>query len=116
MIFQQIAEAIAAAKQNDSQPTLIEIRTIIGYGSKVAGTNKVHGNPLGKEEAKATKEVYGWQYEEEFTVPAEVKAHFEQLKQKGEPKKKNGTICSLPIQRSILRKARSLSKSSTVPY
>lgn len=79
----RIAEAIAAAKQNDSQPALIEIRTIIGYGSKAAGTNKVHGNPLGKEEAKATKEVYGWNYEEEFTVPAEVKAHFEQLKSKG---------------------------------
>jgi transketolase len=80
----KISEAIAAAKLNTSQPTLIEIRTIIGYGSKAAGTNKVHGNPLGKEEAKATKEVYGWSYEEEFTVPDEVKAHFEQLKQKGQ--------------------------------
>ncbi|WP_028610823.1 transketolase [Paenibacillus harenae] len=82
----RIAEAIAAAKHNDSQPTIIEIRTIIGYGSKAAGTNKVHGNPLGKEEAKATKEVYGWPYEEEFTVPAEVRAHFEQLKQLGAAK------------------------------
>lgn len=82
----QIAKAIEAAKRNDSQPTLIEIRTIIGYGSKVAGTNKAHGNPLGKEEAKATKEVYGWQYEEEFTVPEQVKAHFEQLKNKGAAK------------------------------
>ncbi|ANY70985.1 transketolase [Paenibacillus sp. BIHB 4019] len=81
-----IAEAIAAAKQNDSQPTLIEIRTIIGYGSKVAGTNKAHGNPLGKEEAIATKAAYGWQYEEEFTVPAEVKAHYEQLKLAGAAK------------------------------
>ncbi|MFC5648719.1 transketolase [Paenibacillus solisilvae] len=84
--IEQIAKAIEAAKQNDSQPTIIEIRTIIGYGSKVAGTNKAHGNPLGKEEAKATKAVYGWNYEEEFTVPAEVKAHFEQLKQNGEAK------------------------------
>ncbi|TFE22732.1 transketolase [Cohnella luojiensis] len=82
----RIAEAIAAAKQNVSQPTLIEIRTIIGYGSKVAGTNKAHGNPLGKEEAKATKEAYGWQHEAEFTVPEEVKAHFEQLKQRGAAK------------------------------
>ncbi len=80
----QIAAAIAAAKQHDSQPTLIEVRTIIGYGSKVQGTNKVHGNPLGKEEAKATKEVYGWPYEEEFTVPQEVRAHFEQLKSQGQ--------------------------------
>ncbi|WP_270165407.1 transketolase [Paenibacillus sp. SYP-B4298] len=80
----QIAAAIAAAKQHDSQPTLIEVRTIIGYGSKAQGTNKVHGNPLGKEEAKATKEVYGWRYEEEFTVPQEVRAHFEQLKSRGQ--------------------------------
>ncbi|MEF3307783.1 transketolase [Paenibacillus sp. GYB004] len=82
----RIADAIREAKQNDSQPTLIEVRTIIGYGSKVAGTNKAHGVPLGAEEAKATKGVYGWQYEEEFTVPEEVKSHFQQLKQQGEAK------------------------------
>ncbi|SFF10903.1 transketolase [Paenibacillus catalpae] len=81
-----ITEAIAKAKQNDSQPTIIEVRTIIGYGSKAAGTNKVHGNPLGKEEAVATKAVYGWKYEEEFTVPEEVKAHFAELKQQGAAK------------------------------
>ncbi|WP_274362870.1 transketolase [Paenibacillus thermotolerans] len=78
-----ISDAIAAAKRNTEQPTLIEVRTVIGYGSKHAGTNKVHGNPLGKEEAAATKERYNWPYEEEFTVPQEVKAHFEQLKKKG---------------------------------
>ena len=51
-----ISNAIEAAKQNTDQPTLIEIRTIIGYGSpKVAGTNKAHGAPLGVEEGKATK-------------------------------------------------------------
>ncbi|MFB9274343.1 transketolase [Cohnella cellulosilytica] len=82
----KISEAIAAAKANDAQPTLIEVRTIIGYGSKAAGTSKVHGSPLGKDEAKATKQVYGWPYEEEFTVPAEVRAHFEQLKQNGATK------------------------------
>ncbi|QHW35306.1 transketolase [Paenibacillus rhizovicinus] len=82
----QITAAIAAAKQNETQPTLIEVRTIIGYGSKSAGTNKVHGVPLGKEEAAATKKVYGWEYEEEFTVPAEVRTHFEELKQNGAAK------------------------------
>ncbi|MBN2983719.1 transketolase [Cohnella algarum] len=81
-----ISNAIAAAKQNKERPTIIEVRTIIGYGSKAAGTNKVHGNPLGKEEAKATKEVYGWPYEEEFTVPSEVRAHFDRLKQQGAAK------------------------------
>ncbi|HHB1651666.1 TPA: transketolase [Bacillus cereus] len=79
-----ITKAIQLAKDNTDQPTLIEIRTIIGYGSpKVAGTNKAHGNPLGVEEATATKQVYGWGYEEDFFVPEEVTAHFNELKQKG---------------------------------
>ncbi|MCR8630319.1 transketolase [Paenibacillus radicis (ex Xue et al. 2023)] len=102
--IEQIAKAIEAAKQNDSQPTIIEIRTIIGYGSKVAGTNKAHGAPLGKEEGKATKEAYGWKYEEEFTVPAEVKAHFAQLKQNGEAKEAawNQLISSYKVQHPAL--------------
>jgi transketolase len=79
-----ISAAIAAAKRNTDQPTLIEIRTVIGYGSpKVAGTNKAHGNPLGEEEAKATKQVYGWHYENNFHVPDEVRAHFAELAKQG---------------------------------
>ncbi|MEJ9225910.1 MULTISPECIES: transketolase [Priestia] len=80
----EVTKAIEKAKQNTEQPTLIEVRTIIGYGSpKVAGTNKAHGNPLGEEEAKATKQAYGWKAEENFYVPEEVKAHFEMLEEKG---------------------------------
>ena len=81
---EDITKAIEEAKLNTEQPTLIEVRTIIGYGSpKVAGTNKAHGAPLGVEEAKETKKAYGWDYEEDFYVPEEVKAHFESLKQLG---------------------------------
>lgn len=80
----EVTSAIEKAKQHTEQPTLIEVRTIIGYGSpKVAGTNKAHGNPLGEEEAKATKQAYGWGTEENFYVPQEVKAHFEKLEEKG---------------------------------
>lgn len=80
-----ITRALEEAKQNTEQPTIIEIRTIIGYGSpKVAGTNKAHGNPLGAEEAKATKLAYGWNYEENFFVPEEVKAHMQSFKDKGD--------------------------------
>lgn len=80
----EITKAIELAKQDSGRPTLIEVRTIIGYGSpKVAGTNKAHGNPLGLEEAKATKEFYGWPHDE-FTVPTEVQAYFERLKLLGE--------------------------------
>ncbi|MED4229126.1 transketolase [Neobacillus cucumis] len=82
--IEAITNAIQTAKENSDQPSLIEIRTIIGYGSpKVAGTNKAHGAPLGAEEGKATKQAYNWLYEEDFHVPEEVKAHFEQLKDKG---------------------------------
>ncbi|WP_251552058.1 transketolase [Neobacillus muris] len=82
--IEAITKAIQSAKENTDQPSLIEIRTIIGYGSpKVAGSNKAHGAPLGAEEGKATKQAYNWLYEEDFYVPDEVKGHFEQLKRKG---------------------------------
>lgn len=81
---EEITKAIKAAKENTNQPTMIEIRTTIGYGSPgVAGTSKAHGAPLGEEETKATKEAYNWNYEEDFFVPEEVKQHFEELKQQG---------------------------------
>ncbi|THE13157.1 transketolase [Bacillus timonensis] len=82
--LEAISNAINLAKQNPHQPSIIEVRTIIGYGSpKVAGSNKAHGAPLGLEEAKATKQAYGWDYEEDFFVPENVKAHFKDLKNKG---------------------------------
>jgi transketolase len=82
--IEAITKAIQAAKENTDQPSLIEIRTIIGFGSpKVAGTNKAHGAPLGVDEGKVTKQAYNWLYEEDFYVPDEVRAHFEQLKRKG---------------------------------
>ncbi|MCD7035035.1 transketolase [Metabacillus sp. GX 13764] len=79
-----ITKAIEEAKLNTDQPTIIEVRTIIGFGSpKVAGTSKAHGAPLGAEEAKATKLAYKWLFEEDFFVPEEVKEHFGELKKKG---------------------------------
>ncbi|WP_338452302.1 transketolase [Niallia oryzisoli] len=88
--IEDITKAIEEAKMDQEHPTLIEVRTIIGYGSpNVAGTNKAHGAPLGVEEAKATKKAYGWDYEQDFYVPAEVKAHFDELKQFGIQDEKN---------------------------
>ena len=77
-----ISAAIEESKKSD-KPSLIEVRTVIGFGSpKVAGTNAAHGAPLGADEAKATKAVYGWEHED-FFVPEEVKAHFAQIAAKG---------------------------------
>ncbi|NPC92900.1 transketolase [Bacillus sp. WMMC1349] len=84
----EITAAIEKAKQNENQPTLIEVKTTIGYGSpNRAGTSGVHGAPLGEEEAKLTKEAYEWTYEEDFYVPAEVYEHFnETVKEAGKRK------------------------------
>ena len=65
-----ISAAIEAAKAHTSQPTIIEIKTVIGFGSKNEGTAKVHGAPLGAEDWAATKAKYGWNYPA-FTVPEE---------------------------------------------
>lgn len=79
-----VQTALDEAVQETERPTLIEVRTTIGYGAPhVAGTNKVHGSPLGAEEARATKEAYGWHHES-FFVPGEVRAHFQTLAARGE--------------------------------
>ena len=73
-----IDAAISKAKKSKSKPTMIMVHTIIGYGSAKQGTSKVHGAPLGVEDGKHAKvEVYGFDHED-FYVPAEVKAHFEE--------------------------------------
>lgn len=65
-----IDQAIKAARGVHDQPTLISVRTVIGYGSpNKAGTSSAHGSPLGPEEVKLTKEAYGWDAEEPFYIP-----------------------------------------------
>lgn len=67
----EIYQAISKAKENTNGPTIIEIKTIIGFGSANQGTNKVHGAPIGQEDFIKAKEVYGWS-EEDFQIPEEV--------------------------------------------
>lgn len=83
-----IRAAIKEAQANKEQPTLIEVKTIIGYGSpNKAGSAASHGAPLGEEEVKLTKEYYKWTYEEDFYVAEEVYADFEEkIVRRGEKK------------------------------
>lgn len=67
----EIYQAISKAKENSNGPTIIEIKTIIGFGSANQGTNKVHGAPIGKEDFIKAKEVYGWS-EDDFQIPEDV--------------------------------------------
>ncbi|WP_042146723.1 transketolase [Paucisalibacillus sp. EB02] len=72
----EIRKAIKAAQENTDQPTLVEIKTVIGYGSpNKSASSASHGSPLGEDETKLTKEFYGWNHEP-FTVPEEVYADF----------------------------------------
>ncbi|QKS71346.1 transketolase [Paenalkalicoccus suaedae] len=78
-----INKAIADAKTDD-RPTLIEVKTVIGYGSpNRSGKSASHGAPLGKEETLLTKEAYKWVYEEDFYVSDEVRAHYKELAEEG---------------------------------
>ncbi|GGI13691.1 transketolase [Gottfriedia solisilvae] len=73
----EINAAVQKAQQELSRPTLIEVKTTIGYGSpNKSGKSKSHGEPLGKEETLLTKQAYAWGYENAFHVPEEVYAHF----------------------------------------
>ena len=78
-----IEDAIKAAKADTTRPTLIRVRTVIGYGSPKAGTNKVHGEAMGAENAKATKKNLGWPEDKNFYVPEEARRNWETAKPKG---------------------------------
>ena len=68
-----IDKAIIAAKK-DPRPSLISVRTVLGYGSPhKADTHDAHGSPLGKDETKATKQNLGWPLEPAFLVPDDVR-------------------------------------------
>lgn len=81
--IEAINDAIEAAKSDKQRPSLIIIKTRIGYGSPKEGTAGVHGEPLGTENIKKTKEFLKWTYGEEFHVPQEVRAFMETLKDAG---------------------------------
>jgi transketolase len=71
-----IDAAIAAAKAETARPSIIVIKTTIGFGSpKKAGSSAAHGSPLGDAEVAATKKALGWDPEAFFFVPDEVRAH-----------------------------------------
>ena len=77
-------EAVLAAKANKDQPTLITLRTIIGWPSPTKqDTGKIHGSKLGAEELAGLKQALGFDPEEHFAVAEEVLSHNRQLAQRG---------------------------------
>lgn len=79
-----ISQAIAAAQKETHGPSLIAVRTHIGYGSpKKQDSFEAHGSPLGKEEVLATKKNLGWPVEPSFHVPPEAMAQFRKALDRG---------------------------------
>lgn len=69
------AKAIEAFQANQDGPTLIVLKSVIGFGSPIAGTSKAHSDAMGADVIKATKKVYGWPQDAQFLVPDGVIDH-----------------------------------------
>lgn len=81
--LESIDRAIQAAKA-DPRPSIIAVRTIIGFGApNRQGTAKAHGEPLGEEELRLAKENLGWPLEPRFYIPEDVLTHFREAVQRG---------------------------------
>ena len=78
--LEAIGRAIEEAKADVTRPTLITVRTTIGYGTPKAGTASVHGSPIGDEGIAVMKDNFGWPSKDPFFVPSEVYDHMEEIK------------------------------------
>ena len=81
--IQAIEAAIAAAKAETGKPSIIAVRTVIGYGSPKAGSNKSHGEPLGAEGVAATKKFFGFPEDQSFYLPENAVANWRQAQPRG---------------------------------
>jgi transketolase len=76
-------EAAIRAAQADPRPTLIDVRTHIGYGSPKQDSAAAHGEPLGPEETKQTKKALGWPVDAKFYIPEDARQHFAAARKRG---------------------------------
>ena len=80
--LEAVEAAIRAARAEQTRPSLIDCRTHIAYGSPhKQDTAAAHGEPLGEEEVRATKENLGWPADRRFYVPDEVRGYFQELQE-----------------------------------
>jgi transketolase len=78
-----IEAAIRDAQAVADRPSLISVRTTIGYGMPTAGTRKAHSDPPGEDAVRETKRHLGWPEDKEFFVPEEALAHFRRAIDRG---------------------------------
>jgi transketolase len=78
-----IGKALDDARAETAKPTLILVRTHLGYGSPKQDSFKAHGSPLGEEDVKATKQKLGWPLQPDFLVPDDALKHFREAQDAG---------------------------------
>ena len=84
MSLERLEEATRLAMAVEDRPSLIMVRSHIGYGSPhKQDTSAAHGSALGEDEVRLTKEVYGWDPDKHFYVPEEALAHFRRTCERG---------------------------------
>jgi transketolase len=81
--LEALEAAVEAAKAETGRPSLIAVRTVIGYGSPKAGSNKAHGEPLGAEAVAATKKFFGFPEDQSFYLPEEALANWRKAAERG---------------------------------
>ncbi len=81
--LQELTKAIEAAQMEHTKPSLIRVRTVIGYGSPKAGTKAVHGEMLGSDALKITKKFFGFPEDQPFYIPAEALENWRKAVDKG---------------------------------
>jgi transketolase len=79
----EIEAAIRAAQSVGDKPTLISVKTVIGYGMPTAGTRKAHSDAPGEEAVRETKRHLGWPEDKQFYIPDEALKHFRQAVDRG---------------------------------
>lgn len=82
--IEAIVTALLKARQSSDKPTFINIRTVIGIGSKVAGDAKAHGAAYGSDDVRSIKQAFGMNPDEHFVVHDEVHSFFADIKPRGE--------------------------------
>jgi transketolase len=84
MSLERLEQATRAAIEVEDRPSLVIVRSHIGYGSpNKQDTSSAHGSPLGDDEVRLTKEAYGWDPDKQFYVPEEALAHFHRCCDRG---------------------------------
>ncbi|MAT58017.1 MAG: transketolase [Ignavibacteriae bacterium] len=87
--IEELEKAVIEAKKVTDKPSIIITDTHIGFGSpNKQDTASAHGSPLGEEEIKLTKKNLGWEYDETFVIPDDVKDYFLQSIEKGKLEEK----------------------------